>query len=714
MSALPADNMAALPANVLFVFRQRTDGTLSETARTTITVSLASLLLTDYQQEDATFLTGFDGTKVFHPSVIADYTTPSTTATNLAELQALATQYATDWYLWVQGRLDLVLVGYPEWVLTGLEDHAEFVHGEEALSTRLQRDPWLDHAEEIFYRSALPVGNDEWYDEPPCGTIRWVPPYLSVYNCDPTPPRWYCVRLEPCPTGSPPIPVCEPALCASCENPPAYWDVEAAGFTGDCAIFNDTWELLPTALCEWKTGDVVDGVAVTVTLTLAGGGHTLEFEGYTSEGTLISSSYTSSAAGLPECCDELVFDRDVCGCDIIDAVDNPCAACTITPTAWELTVTDGTGCYARMNGTWTLVWEGVKDTLCVWRVPTGFTDHLDIIFRLDFLHDSALLLMHEQLSPFAVLRATASGLLPDCCAEVSFDVVAGTCATAGTTPTLTLTPLCADGGGGSGDCPVTLTAVPTCCPELPDPPDPPPPACDCPPCPYGMPPLWTFTVVSASGMLADAVGDWTLAYDTACLWQGSRGDVAAVLDYDSGTERWGLTFTNGVTVQTLHNEGPFDCCDPNTMQFSGGDDHTGIGYVQERLLLSPLGACSPCPDPGGEVSTPCCSSVLLPATLFATFSAGTGTCACLNGLTVELTWNGSVWKGTYEGCGASTDTISVFCTAGVWNITRTAGSGCMWPGGTAASSTCVPFSVLSQVNLVSGCCSGTFLITVTE
>lgn len=60
----------------------------------------------------------------------------------------------------------------------------------------------------------------------------------------------------------------------------------------------------------------------------------------------------------------------------------------------------------------------------------------------------------------------------------------------------------------------------------------------------------------------------------------------------------------------------------------------------------------------------------LPSVLTATFIA-TGPCACLDGVSVVLTWDGSAWTGTLNTTGcpdANTTTLSLYCLEQVFPL----------------------------------------------
>jgi hypothetical protein len=177
-----ADDAAVLPDSVEIVFPVEVSGVSSGTIA--YNVPLTSLALPDFSG-----VTGFVGTKCFHSSAVAVGTgTPS----NNAELQALADQIATDFYRYACGRLDLRLVGYPAWTLTGLEDHAEYQHQGDC-GLRIVRGPWLDHLEEMGFWSTGGSGTIIIVPgpDPECWTAYDAALDVDQNNYGPSPLNWW-------------------------------------------------------------------------------------------------------------------------------------------------------------------------------------------------------------------------------------------------------------------------------------------------------------------------------------------------------------------------------------------------------------------------------------------------------------------------------------------------------------------------------------------
>ncbi len=116
------------------------------------------------------------------------------------------------------------------------------------------------------------------------------------------------------------------------------------------------------------------------------------------------------------------------------------------------------------------------------------------------------------------------------------------------------------------------------------------------------------------------------------------------------------------------------------------------------------------------VTVSCCPNPV-PAIVFATFSAGTGSCACLDGATAQLVFFGSVWNGFYNtpsGCveAGLQSQLTLVCSSGTWVVH--APGPCLVLGSNATSVTCSPLSLVFTGVNVQLCCTGTVTITVTE
>jgi hypothetical protein len=137
-----SDLAGVLPASVTCLF-PTVDADNNPTGGTTPqTVTLASLLPpASVNLPQFVGAATFDGTELLRCSANAG---PS----NGAEIAALATQLAADWYSW-QGvrRAHLSLSGAASWAPTGGEERIELYHGADTILTRIRRPPWNERDE---------------------------------------------------------------------------------------------------------------------------------------------------------------------------------------------------------------------------------------------------------------------------------------------------------------------------------------------------------------------------------------------------------------------------------------------------------------------------------------------------------------------------------------------------------------------------------------
>lgn len=133
-------------------------------------------------------------------------------------------------------------------------------------------------------------------------------------------------------------------------------------------------------------------------------------------------------------------------------------------------------------------------------------------------------------------------------------------------------------------------------------------------------------------------------------------------------------------------------------------------WLRRRLVTSDRGPVYEFPwycactaggsNAGGGIQTTCCDNTI-PTDLYAVITSAT--CACVDGLTFTLTWNGSEWTGTLgrlscEDANLATRTWSLTCTGGNWLLTTTelrigSGVACSFGGHTrdSVNSMCSPF-----------------------
>ncbi len=208
---------------------------------------------------------------------------------------------------------------------------------------------------------------------------------------------------------------------------------------------------------------------------------------------------------------------------------------------------------------------------------------------------------------------------------------------------------------------------------------------------YGQPLHWTTLLLLPPG--SDVRDGWD---GNANVYREANGDTILMHDYPvPGT-------CSAFVVVFVQNRGGALRC-----------------YL-DRTQPSYRTPCPRCPGgSGGGAATPCCAN-LLPALLHATFTGGTGSCTCLNGLSTPLTWNASLqqWIGAFSGCGAAPTTMVLTCASAgppvLFNLAFLSGGGCTSAGGGSSSATCSPaFSATFSNISFGGCCFGTVNITVT-
>ncbi len=118
----------------------------------------------------------------------------------------------------------------------------------------------------------------------------------------------------------------------------------------------------------------------------------------------------------------------------------------------------------------------------------------------------------------------------------------------------------------------------------------------------------------------------------------------------------------------------------------------------------------------GTVVLTCCGANPQGTTLTATLSAGTGTCACLNGIVITLVYDGSSqYTGNFvhPGCNGATTTCTFTTGCEIGFHPDTVG-GCSSPNVGPSVTSCSPFSLTFGVPITAGCCSaGSISVTLT-
>jgi hypothetical protein len=114
------------------------------------------------------------------------------------------------------------------------------------------------------------------------------------------------------------------------------------------------------------------------------------------------------------------------------------------------------------------------------------------------------------------------------------------------------------------------------------------------------------------------------------------------------------------------------------------------------------------------VDTTCCHPTNVPSTLHATFSNGTGSCSCFNGLSFAMTYDSVNARWSASGltiCGLGTNSLLFQCNGATWGLQGT--GACSFQGG-GATAVCSPFSVsFTTLSVSPVCCNGAIDVTVT-
>lgn len=208
----PNDSPGVLPESVTLTFHSVLNG-VDAGDLYAVEVTLASLALSDFS--GAVVQTG--NSKVFHDGLGAEITTPPT-PDNLTDLQALAQQFATDWYRYQVSNLDVKYDGIAPWVPEGWSDSIEWRWWRGEISTRIQRGPWNDLAEELCHGSTDSSAN------------RCCPIPAALIDCTGAAFSWYELQYA----GS------------------GLWEIKPGGLSGTFNAYERNGRTVPTVV---KHGD---------------------------------------------------------------------------------------------------------------------------------------------------------------------------------------------------------------------------------------------------------------------------------------------------------------------------------------------------------------------------------------------------------------------------------------------------------------------------
>jgi hypothetical protein len=149
---LGADFAGMIPHQVTFTFPKAVAGTLLGTyavldvpfTSTVLPLEFGSAVITNHTS------------KVFHESALANYSGPSSGDTwiNSTECDALALQFATDWYRWQRSWIDIKLNGIVDWAPNAFCDVIVWTFRRDEVSTRIIRAPYNDRTEELMHSNS--------------------------------------------------------------------------------------------------------------------------------------------------------------------------------------------------------------------------------------------------------------------------------------------------------------------------------------------------------------------------------------------------------------------------------------------------------------------------------------------------------------------------------------------------------------------------------
>ncbi len=284
-----------------------------------------------------------------------------------------------------------------------------------------------------------------------------------------------------------------------------------------------------------------------------------------------------------------------------------CSSCTVTPTAYTVDLTAGggfTGDFALITGTISLDNSNLG--------PCGYTytDPSNAWYAGMYIGGTTVTLGLVVGSKFVEYTGTISSM--DCCSAISLAV---------------------SDHVGTGTYPDPIILTPTCVPTPVD------------------------------GCSEAVLGAITLKITGNCQWGYAANGVIITVTYNSGTWTLAGSTTGGCAFVYA---GPGDCC------LTGGVTLTKVlvsGTGPSTLTLAALSACdntvAACPPiAAGTISSPCCPTDLVPATLHVTLTDA-GNLACLDGLQFLITYDpsgGGSWHddGTVTAvCGGGTVPVNV-------------------------------------------------------
>ncbi len=173
---------------------------------------------------------------------------------------------------------------------------------------------------------------------------------------------------------------------------------------------------------------------------------------------------------------------------------------------------------------------------------------------------------------------------------------------------------------------------------------------------------------------------------------------------------WRNTGTGATTTTNPYGPNQSVCCGCPSSSSSGSSSSSApsssssSSHSSSSAPSSSANQSSSSSSSGGDI---CCPGVTVPNTLYVTFG---GAWASVGTVTVTRPGPGSNWTGLGSGCGVTNGQLTVSCLGnGQYNV----GAWTLYSG-SAAPTSCSPFSLSTSGTVLVGSCTGLVTATVTE
>ena len=611
MAAIDIPGMVPNSVTVSFP-EQLPNGPSTETYA--ITVDLNTLNLPPFMG-----LIGFNGTRIFRDTCVANFSTNLSVPDNQEELEDLAEQIATDYYMSQLAAVDLSFSEIVTWTPTALDDTIEWDLSGTTGLTRVIRDTWNDNMEDLYHYGSF--GSSTWTSKnpPPPGssggggggtgggggggnTICCPPPPIISKNpcCIPDICPGPLSNSTPCPAGS----------------LPCNYTLDVSGLSGTCcgklnSPSGGPWVLYYiTGKCTWATTQQLD-------FSSCGGN-----KGPAWSIQVVGPNWQIYAAG------SLVatVPVGVCGQPIIVPISGwpfnqvnqttgnlnakGCSDCTKAPAILSTTITEFQGQYAPLNGTYTLSQVGNAQGCVYTNGGLVFTGQFNFSAGVGGETGASVLWSVPDNSLILYYVGDPVRQNSICCTPITLPFQAD--GSVGNfsliPPSMTFFPSggqCVTGGGGSGSggggcnitSPIILTFLPTSpCPYTPPPPPlPPPPGITCPQlcdqCKYT---YYQFNVADLSAFDSftnPLLLTWAGEQPGDCVWSDGTSQVYLV----NTNGEWILTVTVPAACGGLVGENcrAFTSGPPLTWSFPASLGFTGdLDYLNTGFTLTTTDGCN--------------------------------------------------------------------------------------------------------------------------